>query len=226
MSHYNTLNLKLSNSQLNKLKSGIKNGTEVTLTVSSNLIGSSNDKTNFPHKILLIDTKVSKIRKVFANVSSTNWKFPKTHLSRMMHSGGYVGMSNPINTINPIKVLFKIANKGEDLSKKVKLNDIIKTVDICKSFLKYFKKMSGGRITLTNNKIKDMKVITPLENKGITLKGTTTKITTQERGFTNLLTPLMTAGLPLMKNVLILLAKNVLLHLGLSRVMSATDAAI
>ena len=58
MSHYNTLNLKLSNSQLNKLKSGIKNGTEVTLTVSSNLIGSSNDKTNFPHKILLIDTKV------------------------------------------------------------------------------------------------------------------------------------------------------------------------
>ena len=58
MSHYNTLNLKLSHSQLNKLKSGIKNGTEVTLTVSSNLIGSSNDKTNFPHKILLIDTKV------------------------------------------------------------------------------------------------------------------------------------------------------------------------
>ena len=56
----------------------------------------------------------------------------------MMHSGGYIGMSNPINTINPIKVLFKIANKGEDLSKKVKLNDIIKTVDICKSFLKYF----------------------------------------------------------------------------------------
>ena len=136
MSQYNTLNLKLSNSQLNKLKSGIKNGTEVTLTVSSNLIGSSNDKTNFPHKILLIDTKVSKIRKLFANVSSTNRKFSKTQLSRMMQSGGYIGMSNPINTINPIKVLSKVANKGEE--KKVKLNDIIKTVDICKSFLKYF----------------------------------------------------------------------------------------
>ena len=135
MSQYNTLNLKLSNSQLNKLKSGIKNGTEVTLTVSSNLVGSSNDKTNFPHKILLIDTKVSKIRKLFANVSSTNRKFSKTQLSRMMQSGGYIGMSNPIN---PIKVLSKVANKGEDLSKKVKLNDIIKTVDICKSFLKYF----------------------------------------------------------------------------------------
>ena len=44
------LNVKLSNSQLNKLKAGIKNGTEVTLNFSSNLVGDSNDKTNFPHK--------------------------------------------------------------------------------------------------------------------------------------------------------------------------------
>ena len=40
MTQYNTLNLKLSNSQLNKLKYVIKNGTEVTLNLSSNLIGS------------------------------------------------------------------------------------------------------------------------------------------------------------------------------------------
>ena len=57
MNQYNTLNVKLSNSQLNKLKSGIKNGTEVTLNLSSNLIGNSNDKTNFPHKLLLTNTK-------------------------------------------------------------------------------------------------------------------------------------------------------------------------
>ena len=50
MIHYNTLNVKLSNSQLNKLKSKIKNGTEVTLNLSSNLIGNSNDETNF-HKL-------------------------------------------------------------------------------------------------------------------------------------------------------------------------------
>ena len=43
MSQHNTLNVKLSNSQLTKLKSGIKNGTEVTLKLSSNLAGDSND---------------------------------------------------------------------------------------------------------------------------------------------------------------------------------------
>ena len=63
MTQYNTLNVKLSNSQLNKLKPAIKNGTEVTLNLSSNLIGNSNDETNFPHELLLTDTQVSKIRK-------------------------------------------------------------------------------------------------------------------------------------------------------------------
>ena len=56
MTQYNTLNINLSNSQLNKLKLTIKNGTEVTLNLSSNLIGSSNDQTNFPHKLLLTST--------------------------------------------------------------------------------------------------------------------------------------------------------------------------
>ena len=55
MTQFNSLNIKLSNSQLNKLISGIKNGTKVTLNLSSNLIGNSNDETNFPHKILLTD---------------------------------------------------------------------------------------------------------------------------------------------------------------------------
>ena len=63
MTQYNILNVKLSNSQLNKLTSGIKNGTEVTLNLSSNVIGNSNDYTNFPHKILLTDRQVSRIRK-------------------------------------------------------------------------------------------------------------------------------------------------------------------
>ena len=53
MTQYNTSNVKLLNSQLNKLKSAIKNRTEVTINLSSNLIGNSNDKTNFPHKLLL-----------------------------------------------------------------------------------------------------------------------------------------------------------------------------
>ena len=47
MTQYNTLNLKLSNLLLNKLKVGIKNGTEVTLKISSNFVGDSNDENKF-----------------------------------------------------------------------------------------------------------------------------------------------------------------------------------
>ena len=42
----NGLNTKLSDSQLNELQTGMKNGTEVTLNLSSNVIGDSNDETN------------------------------------------------------------------------------------------------------------------------------------------------------------------------------------
>ena len=73
-------------------------------------------------------------------------------------------------------------------------------------------KVSG--ITLTNNEIKDIiKVIRSLENRGILLKGTTRTITSQEGGFLNFLKPLMFVGLPLMKNALTPLAKNVLVPL-------------
>ena len=58
MTQYNMLNVKLSNSQLSNLKSAIKNGTEATLNLSSNLIGSSSDETIFSHKLLLTDTKI------------------------------------------------------------------------------------------------------------------------------------------------------------------------
>ena len=60
----NTWNVKLSNSQLNKLKPRIKNVTRVTLNVSSTVIGDSNNKANSPHKLLLTNTKVSKIVKL------------------------------------------------------------------------------------------------------------------------------------------------------------------
>ena len=49
MTQYNSLNMKLSNSQLKKLKSGIK--AEITLNLSSNLIGDYQDETNIPHKL-------------------------------------------------------------------------------------------------------------------------------------------------------------------------------
>ena len=67
MTQYNSLNVKLLNSQLNKSKSPIKIETEVILRLSPNMIGDSNDEANFPQELLLTDRYVSSIRKVFAN---------------------------------------------------------------------------------------------------------------------------------------------------------------
>ena len=58
MTQYNTLNAKLSNPKLNKLNSEIKNDTEVTLNLPSTVLGDSNYEANFPHKLLLTNTKV------------------------------------------------------------------------------------------------------------------------------------------------------------------------
>ena len=89
MTQYNSLNVKLSNSQLNKFKSAIKKETEVVLRLSSSMIG--NNQINFPHKLLLTNRKVSNLRKAFANNLSTDIKLSKTQLSKMMQSGGYLG---------------------------------------------------------------------------------------------------------------------------------------
>ena len=67
---------------MNKLKLGIKNGTEVTFETSSNAIGDSNDGNNFAHK-LLTNTQVSKLQKAFANNSSANIKLSKTQLHKI-----------------------------------------------------------------------------------------------------------------------------------------------
>ena len=67
------ITLKLSTSQLNKLKSGIKNVTEVTLEISLNIVGDFNHENNFKHRILLTNTQVSRLRKAFAdNIKLSN----------------------------------------------------------------------------------------------------------------------------------------------------------
>ena len=97
MTQYNSLNVKLSNSQLNKLKSAIKNEADVVLRISSGMVGNSNDNTNFPHKLLLTDRQVANIRKDFANNLSTDVKFSRTHLLKMSQSEGFlVNLAGPL----------------------------------------------------------------------------------------------------------------------------------
>ena len=88
MTQYNTLNVKLSNSKLHKLNSGVKNGTEVVLKMLSNVIGDFSAENNTPHKLLLTNIQISKLRKAFESNSSANIKLSKTQLHKTGQSRG------------------------------------------------------------------------------------------------------------------------------------------
>ena len=91
MIQYNSLNVKLSNSELNKLKLAIKNEAAVALRLSSNMIVNSDDSINFPHELLLTNRQVANLRKAFAKNTSTDIMLSKTQLSKMIQSGGFLG---------------------------------------------------------------------------------------------------------------------------------------
>ena len=121
MIQYNSLNVKLSNSQLNKLKSAIKNGVDVVLRLSSNMIGNSDDESNFPRKLLLTNRKVAIIRKAFTNHTSTDIKLLKAQLTKTQ-KGGFLGFLTPLlksglsllkSVIKPLGVLGLTAAASE-----------------------------------------------------------------------------------------------------------------
>ena len=81
----------MPNLQLNKLKSGIKINNKVTLKISSNVVGDSNDDNSFAHKLLLTNVQGSRLRKAFASNSSANIKLSKAQLYKTGQSGGFLG---------------------------------------------------------------------------------------------------------------------------------------
>ena len=83
MTQYNNLNVKLSNSQLSKLNSAIKNGTDVVLRLSLNMVGNSDDEAKFPHKLLLTNRQTLSLRKTFPNHTSVDIKLSKAQLTKM-----------------------------------------------------------------------------------------------------------------------------------------------
>ena len=84
--------MKLSDSQVNNLKSAATKETGATLKLSSNTVGNSNDETaNFPHELLLTDRQVANLCKAFANNSSANIKLSKTQLFEIVQSEIFLG---------------------------------------------------------------------------------------------------------------------------------------
>ena len=196
------------------------------------MFSKSSYEANFPYKLLLTNTQVSRICKAFANGSSANIKFSKIQLSRMVQSERTSMHGDLLQLLDKItKSMLKASLEIPDIIDKAKKCESISNAlldarhnSINSSKLPPgFLKDSG----LTKNEIKDIsKVLRSLENRGILLERTTTNITSQEGEFLNFLKPLITPGLPLMKNVLTPSAKSILLPLGLTAAASATDVAI
>ena len=73
MTQYNSLNVKLSSSQLTKFKSAIKNKNDIVLRLSLNMIG--DNETDFPHKLLLTNRQAVNLRQAFTSHSWADIKF-------------------------------------------------------------------------------------------------------------------------------------------------------
>ena len=199
MTQYNSLNVRLSNSQLNKLKSVIKNETDVVLRISSGMVGNSNDNTNCPHKLLLTDRQVANICKAFSNNISTDVKFSKTQLSKMMQSGGFLGnllskLAGPL-----MKVAMPLA---KNVLAPLGLTAAMSAID---GSIK--KKMLGSGTTtliISNDEMNIIKIVKSLEDSGVILKGVSETIQheakEQRGGFLSML--LGTLGASLSENLL------------------------
>ena len=173
MIQYSSLNVKLSNSQLNKLKSSIKSDTDVVLRISSSMVGNSNDNTNFPHELLLTNRQVANIRKTFAKNTSTDIKLSKTQLSKMIQSGGFRGrLLGPL-----LKAGFPLMkNVIKPLAKSV-LIPLGLTAAASAADAGIHKKIVGSghnntTLIISNDEMDDiLKIVKSLEDSGVLLKG-------------------------------------------------------
>ena len=167
MTQYNSLNVKLSNSKLNKLKSAIKNGADVVLRLSSIMVGNSDDETNFPHKLLLTNRQTLSLRKAFNNYTSADIKFSKAQLTKMQ-KGGF------------LKFLMPLLKSGLPLLKSVvKPSGMLGlTAAASATDAAINKKILGSEnhktLIISNDNMQDfLKIVKSLEDSGVLLDGIT-----------------------------------------------------
>ena len=207
MTQYNSLNVKLTNSQLSKLKSAIKNENHVVLRLSLNMVGNSNDNTNLPHELLLTNRQVANIRKAFAKNISIDIKSSKTQLSKMIQSRGFLG-----------RLLGPLLKTGLPLMKSV-IKPLAKSVLLPLGLTAaasaadagIHKKILGSGhsnntpLIISNDEMDDvLKVVKSLEDSGVLLKGVSETIQheakEQSRRFLSML--LGTLGASLLGDIL------------------------
>ena len=87
MVEYSKVNVKLSDTQLKKLKTAVKNKTGTTLRMSLKMFNGN----DLPHELLLTTRQKTKLRNAFNNNMSTDLTLSKAHISKIIQSGGFLG---------------------------------------------------------------------------------------------------------------------------------------
>ena len=169
MVEYSKVNVKLSDTQLKKLKSAVKDKTGTTLRMSLKMF----NENDLPHELLLATRQKTKLRNSFNNNMSTDLKLSKAQISKIIQSGGFLG-----------RLLGPLLKNGLPLIKNV-IKPLVKSVLIHLGLTAaasaadagiHKKILGSGSATLiiSNEEINDiMKIIQALEDSNILLKGVT-----------------------------------------------------
>ena len=87
MVEYSKVNIKLTDTQLKKLKTAVKNKTGTILRMSFKMF----DENDLPHELLLTTRQKTKLRNGFNNDMSTDLNLSKAQISKIIQSGGFLG---------------------------------------------------------------------------------------------------------------------------------------
>ena len=186
------------------MKYTIEDRTEVVLRLSSNMISNSDDKINFPHKLLPTNRQVANVRKAFANYLSTDIKLSETQISKMIQSGGFLGrlLGPLLKTRSPL-----MKNVIKPLAKSILIPLGLTAAASPRDAGIYKKILGSGTATLiiSNDEMKYIiKIVKSLEDSGLLLKGVTetiqNEVKEQKGGFLSML--LGTLGASLLGNLL------------------------
>ena len=191
MVEYSKVNLKLSDSQMKKLKGAVKDSTGTTLRINLKIF----DGNDLPHELLLTARQKTKLRNAFNNNMSTDIKLSKAQITKIIQSGGFLGsllskLAGPL-----MKVAVPLA---KNILAPLGITAAASAIDAGIQ-----KKIHGSGITtliISNEEMNDiMKIVQALEDSNILLKGVTKTIKDetkeQKGGFLSMLSGTLGATL-------------------------------
>ena len=183
MTQYNSLNVKLSNSQYNRLKSAIKNETDVVLRLSSNVIDGLGDGTGFPRKLLLTNRKVANLCKAFANYLPADIKLSKTQVSKMINSGRFlIRLLGTKTGLPSMKSVIQPSPK----SASIPLGLIAAAVADAEMHKKILGSGRNTTLIISNYEMEDnLKIVKSLEDTGLLLEGVSKTIKNEAKNKTD-----------------------------------------